>query len=144
MSAWPVSKPNRARGVVEHELDAHVGVRLIAGFTIIEHRRRAVDAHVALDLHALRIGQDFQRLRFHLLAQHHLVGAKITDIERDGVIERAFRRIAHDREPDRYLPDHVAAARRRIDRGAGGLLETVERHEFGNSGDRTFDLEPRA
>src|SRR5215813_12193334 len=55
-TAGPRSSPSRAR------------------LAVIEACRLAADFHVALDLIALIVGDDFQRVRFELLAHHQLVG----------------------------------------------------------------------
>ena len=111
----------RPRGLVERRLQPHLGVRLALELAVLDIGRRARDPHVALDLVDVVVGGDPQRLRFGLVAEHHLLRTEIVQIDGDVIVGRARRQIGPQRHAEVHLGGQRAAhaardrtARRRI------------------------------
>ena len=64
-----------AARIVERRLQFDIGIAL-GRLAVVQRGRLPVDLDVALDLIALIVGDDFQRVGFELLIHHQLVGGK--------------------------------------------------------------------
>ena len=134
----------RAARVIERRLQLDIGIALVR-LAIIERGRLPVDLDVALDLIALIVGDDLQRVGFELLVHHQLVGGKPAEIGRDGVGGVGLGQFALDRHAERDDGGNRPLARIGIDQGAGKFAEAVGGEDFGRRRHRAVDpeLDPR-
>ena len=100
-----------------------------------------VDLDLALDLIALIVGDDFQRVGFELLIHHQAIGGKSAEVGCNGIGGVGLGQFALDRQAERDHRRNRSLARIGIDQGAGKFAETIQGQNLGRRRHRTIDPE---
>ena len=130
----------RAAGIVERRLQFDIGIAFDR-FAIIHRGRLPIDLDLALDLIALIVGDDFQRIGFELLIHHQAIRGKSAEVGRNGIARVGLGQFALDRQAERDYRRHRSLARIGIDQGAGKFAETIQGQNLGRRRHRTIDPE---